>query len=96
MIPAEGEILRGKDGLKKMLEENFKNLNEYTLIQYKHDFEEIKIIGEYAYEWGLYSGKYKSKKDDKEITGSGKLMRILKRQNDGSWKVSRSIWTVDK
>ena len=96
VIPAEGEILRGKDGLKKMLEENFKNLNEYTLIQYKHDFEEIKIIGEYAYEWGLYSGKYKSKKDDKEITGSGKLMRILKRQNDGSWKVSRSIWTVDK
>ena len=96
VIPAEGEIIKRKEGLKKMLEQNFKDQEDYTLIEYKHDFKEIKIMGEYAYEWGLYSGAYKSKKNDKILTGSGKLMRILKRQKDGSWKISRSIWTVDK
>ena len=78
-----------------MLEENFKDLKDYTLIDYNHDFKEIKIIGEYAYEWGIYSGTYASKKNGNKISGSGKLMRILKQQKDGSWKVSRSIWTVD-
>jgi uncharacterized protein (TIGR02246 family) len=96
VIPAEGEIIRGKEGLKKMLEKNFKDLKEYTLIDYNHDFKEIKIIGEYAYEWGIYSGTYTPKKNGNNISGSGKLMRILKRQKNGSWKISRSIWTVDK
>ena len=79
-----------------MLEQNFKDLEGYTLIAYKHDFKEIKIMGKYAYEWGWYSGTYKLKKNDKEISGRGKIMRILQQQKDGSWKVSRSIWTVDK
>jgi len=96
VIPAEGEVIKGKDGLRKMLEQNFKAMKEYMLVEYKHDFKEIKIMREYAYEWGMYSGTYKSKKNNKEISGSGKIMRILQQQKDGSWKVSRSIWTVDK
>lgn len=96
VMPAEGEVIKGKEGLRKMLEQNFKDMKEYTLIEYKHDFKEIKIMGNYAYEWGIYSGTYKSKEDDNEISGSGKIMRILQQQKDESWKVSRSIWTVDK
>jgi len=96
VIPAEGDIIEGKEGLKKMLEQSLEHYNDYTVTEYNHDFKEIKVLGEYAYEWGIYSSKYKSKKDGKEITGSGKLMRILKLQADGSWKVHRTIWTVDK
>ncbi len=95
-IPTDGEIVRGKDELRKMLERNLKQLQEYLLVEYIQDFKEIRILGDYAYEWGSYSGKYISKKDGSEITGSGKLMRILKLDTDGSWKVSRSIWTVDQ
>ncbi len=95
-IPHEGEIVEGKESLRRMLEQNQNILKEYNLVEYNHDFKEVKIIGKFAYEWGYYSGKYISKIDSSEIVGSGKLMRILELQNDGTWKVSRSIWTVDK
>ena len=29
-----------------------------------------------------------------EVKGSGKLMRVLRRQGDSSWKVARAIWTA--
>jgi len=95
-IPAEGEIIEGKEALRNMLKQNFELLQDYIITEYNQDFKEIKIVGKYAYEWGPYSGKYKSKDDSKEIIGSGKLMRILRLQEDGSWKVYRTIWTVDK
>lgn len=96
VIPPEGEIIKGKENLRKMLVQNRDQLKEYKLTEYLHDFKEIKVIGEYAYEWGTYSGKYKLKKGHEEIKGSGKLLRILVKQKDGSWKVSRSIWNVEK
>lgn len=95
-IPAQGDIIEGKEALRNMLKQNFELHQEYVITEYTQDFKEIKILGQYAYEWGTYSGKYRSKDDGKEITGSGKLMRILKLQADGSWKVHRTIWTVDK
>ncbi|MEJ2627516.1 MAG: hypothetical protein P8078_03020 [bacterium] len=33
VIPAEGGIIKGKEGLKKMLEQNFKDQEDYTLIE---------------------------------------------------------------
>jgi len=96
LIPSDGEIVQGKKGLREMLEKNQEILKEYNLVEYNQDFKEIKIIGKYAYEWGYYNGKYISKTDNSEVVGSGKLMRILELQDDGDWKVSRSIWSVDK
>ena len=96
LIPPEGEIIEGKEALRNMLKQNFEFHQDYIITEYNQDFKEIKILGRYAYEWGTYSGKYKSKDDGKEVTGSGKLMRILELQADGSWKVHRTIWTVDK
>ncbi len=29
------------------------------------------------------------------IKGKDKLFRIIERQDDGSWKVARSIWNID-
>ena len=95
-IPAEGEIIEGKKALRNMLKQNFELHQDYKITEYNQDFKEVKVLGKYAYEWGIYSGKYQSKNNGKEITGSGKLMRILRLQADGSWKVYRTIWTVDK
>jgi len=96
IIPDQGDIIQGKTNLKHFLEENNKILETHDLVEYNHDFQEIQIMGEYAYEWGYYSGKYIVKESGEEITGGGKLMRILALQKDRSWKVTRSIWTVDR
>jgi len=95
-IPAEGEIIEGKEAFRDILKQTFELHQDYIITEYNQDFKEVKILGKYAYEWGTYCGKYKLKDNGKEITGSGKLMRILRLQADGSWKVHRTIWTVDK
>jgi uncharacterized protein (TIGR02246 family) len=94
-IPPEGEIIEGKEALRNMLKLGFELHHDYIITEYNQDFKEVNVLGEYAYEWGTYNGKYKSNSDGTEIAGSGKLMRILKLQADGSWKVHRTIWTVD-
>ena len=96
LIPASGDIVQGKEALRNMLLQDLELQRDYSVIEYKHDFREIKITGEYAYEWGFYCGISKSKKDGSEIKGSGKLMRILRQQKDRNWKVARSIWTADE
>jgi ketosteroid isomerase-like protein len=54
------------------------------------DPQEIVILGDYAYTRGLYTVSSKAGDVD------GKFMTILKRQNDGSWKIYRDIFNSNK
>ncbi len=63
------------------------------ILDYKQDWKELQILGEYAYEWGIFSSVVKGKQGSPEpLKSEFRVMRILKRQPDGSWKVHRSIW----
>ena len=68
---------------------------EYEVTRYEHLFEERKIIGDWAFEWGSYLSAAAPLDGAAAIEASGKLLRILKRQPDGEWKVARAIWNVD-
>jgi ketosteroid isomerase-like protein len=80
-----GAIMKG---MGKYREE----VKNYQIIEYNHDFKEIKIIDGWAFEWGIYTGSYKSSAEGETIRESAKLFRVLKKQKDGSWKVSHAIW----
>ena len=54
---------------------------------YKSDIKDVRIAGEWAFEWGYIS--YKDSSDPKPMRG--KVLRVMKRQPDGSWKFSRVI-----
>ena len=54
------------------------------------DPQEIVILGDYAYTRGLYTVASKAGDID------GKFMTILKRQDDGSWKIYRDIFNSNK
>ena len=69
---------------------------EYEVTRYEHHFEERKIIGDWAFEWGSYLSAAAPLDGSEPIEASGKLLRILKRQSDGEWKVARAIWNIDQ
>ena len=54
---------------------------------YKSDIKDVRIAGEWAFEWGYIS--YKDSSNPKPMRG--KVLRVMKRQPDGSWKFSRVI-----
>jgi ketosteroid isomerase-like protein len=95
LLPPDSAPIAGKNAINRYFDEQKVLLSGIEITEYTHDFQEINIFGNLAYEWGYFSNTAKPAGGGDAIKGSGKLFRILKLQDDGSWKVSRSIWNVD-
>ena len=54
---------------------------------YDMEVQDIQIAGDWAFEWGY--GSYKIARGDKETVQYAKLMRVIKRQSDGTWRFAR-------
>jgi ketosteroid isomerase-like protein len=67
-------------------------MSQVEVLVYVLDFEEVKVLGDYAFEWGTIRGAMRSKDSDEIEHSSYNVMRILKKQADGQWKVHRTIW----
>jgi ketosteroid isomerase-like protein len=59
------------------------------------DIQEVKVLGDHAFQWGTYSYSMRPRAGGEAVWTAGKLMRILQRQPDGSWKIYRGIATAD-
>ena len=96
LLPPDSPPIAGKDNIKNFFDEQKALLKDIEITEYVHDFQEIKILGDWAYEWCYFSNMAQPKDGGKIISGKGKLFRILELQEDGSWKVARSIWNIDQ
>jgi ketosteroid isomerase-like protein len=54
---------------------------------YKPEIQDVQVAGDWAFEWGYMS--YKDSSTPRAMRG--KVMRVMKRQSDGSWKFARVI-----
>src|SRR5262249_59740318 len=54
---------------------------------YDMEIQDIQLAGDWAFEWGY--GSYKIAKGDKESIQYGKLLRVMRRQSDGTWRFAR-------
>jgi uncharacterized protein (TIGR02246 family) len=95
LISPDGPAIQGKKAIVKQMEKYREAGKNYKVTEYEHKFEEIKIIDDWAFEWGNYRGTTEVIDTGERTTETGKLMRILKRQPDGHWKCARAIWNVD-
>ena len=90
LLPPAGPIMRGRSTIA----EAFQGVESPEIIEYVLDIQEIKVLGDHACEWGTYHYSVRPRGGE-TVRTSGKLMRILQRQPDGSWKMHRGIATVD-
>lgn len=95
MLGSEGPIIHGRETIAGTLEQTRQQGLSLEPLEYVVTFEEIKVLGGYAYEWGTYRGKSRQPEGGATVSYSGKLLRILQRQADGSWKIHRVISTSD-
>jgi len=63
------------------------NSNGGQSLCYKPEIKDLQITGDWAFEWGYFSYKESAKSKP----GQGKVLRVIKRQKDGSWKFARVI-----
>ena len=62
------------------------------ILEYRHDWQEIRLMGDWAFEWGYFYGRARDRTTGEEFEERNKLLRILRKQSDGSWKVARVMW----
>ncbi|MBV8834730.1 MAG: hypothetical protein JO108_36515 [Acidobacteriaceae bacterium] len=48
-----------------------------------------------AYEWGFFDAAQKSSEQQAPKSLRAKLLGVMKRQPDGSWKFTRVMWLPD-
>jgi uncharacterized protein (TIGR02246 family) len=94
-IPQDGQPLIGKEANRNSLLKLKDESRDIDIVEYNLAFNEVKVIGEWAFEWGTFSATIKSKDEGEVSRSSGKLFRVLKRDADGSWKVARSMSNND-
>jgi uncharacterized protein (TIGR02246 family) len=93
--PGEPPVI-GIDAIRKWLAKSQPDSSALEVIDYVLDFKEIKILGDEAIEWGRTSVAFRPRGASSISRASGNLMRVLKRQADGSWRVSRSVWNLER
>ncbi len=62
------------------------------VLEYREVFEETLVFGDTAVEWGRIEGSERDRATGEVTESRFHVMRILRRVEDGSWRVHRSIF----
>jgi ketosteroid isomerase-like protein len=66
----------------------------FRMVTYVPEIKDVTIAGEWAFEWGLFTASFAQSTGGEETPLRGKLLRVLKKQADGSWKVAIGMWNT--
>jgi uncharacterized protein (TIGR02246 family) len=87
-LPPGFPPIRGKQAVERMYRGFFP---QFQAIEQTVVLEELEIMGDWAFAWGSEQSILVTQPTGSTIHTEGKGLSILKRQADGSWKISRGI-----
>ena len=91
MHPGEPPVV-GKAANVAKLQAGIEQRTGLEILAYNEEWQEIRIAGDWAYEWGSITGRTHPYNERNETSYRYNAIRILQRQPDGSWKIARSIY----
>ena len=71
------------------------NLHGGRTLSYKPELKDLQIVDGWAFEWGTIEVVYRESEKGGEKTLHGKVLRVLKKEADGSWKFARVMVVMD-
>jgi ketosteroid isomerase-like protein len=95
-LPPNSKPLVGKAANHDFLEAQRKAATNLEILGYEESWEEVRILGEYAYEYGSIRSRLRQANAKDETPQEFNVMRILKKQPSGAWKIYRTIWNDRK
>lgn len=91
-LPPHSLPIKGAAAYRAYFETQRKALANVDVLGYEQTWNEVRLLGEYAYEWGIINERFQPAATSKELDVSYTVMRVLKRQPSGLWKIYREIW----
>lgn len=92
LLPDTAPLI-GKKAIGKFFDGAVAPLAGYHMEKIEIDFEEIQVMGEWAYEWGqehqVLQGAGKP-----TIEGRGNILLILHKNAQGEWKIKQEMWNA--
>jgi len=88
MPPNEPSVV-GKEALFPWYQSAF----EHVKLDFTISYEQIDVAGDWGFARGKYKGYIIPKPEGEPIPDKGKLLEILKRQPDGSWKFACHMYS---
>jgi uncharacterized protein (TIGR02246 family) len=87
-------------GRRAILAENRKERAAHPqarTLAYKPEIRDLGILpGGWAIEWDYFDAAFRESPNAPALRFRGRALRVLRRQNDGSWKFSRVMWNTEK
>lgn len=90
-MPPNQSSISGRENLRKWLLEYFNYCTpseEFSLLEYE-------VFDDFAYLQGEYTIKARIRKSDEEYNDNGKFINFFRRQSNGTWLCTQSIWNSD-
>ena len=94
VLPPGGQMIRGRDALDRSFAAMSQAAPSAEVLEYRFEWHEVRVCGDYAFEWGFIVGRERSLSTDAVTSERYQVMRVLQRQLDGDWKVHRTIWNT--
>jgi ketosteroid isomerase-like protein len=91
-MPPNGQPIIGKAANHDFLAAGEAQTKLVDIMDFAQKWEEVTVSGDYAFEWGTFRSQITVKANAISSKAEFKVMRILKRQPDGTWKIHRTIW----
>jgi ketosteroid isomerase-like protein len=91
-MPPHSKPIEGIAANRAYLEAQRKAMANTDILGYEQTWNEVRLLGDYAYEWGAIHERIRPVTAQQETALEFNAMRILKRQPDGAWKIYRQIW----
>jgi ketosteroid isomerase-like protein len=85
----------GKAAFHDFMKQALAKSPSVKVVKYVPDIHDTQVAGNVAYEWGYFDAAQKSSEQQAPIILRAKLLRVMRRQPDGSWKFTRVMWLPD-
>lgn len=64
------------------------------IVRYVPHVEQLTLLGDYAVERGYFDGAYIAARGANVQSIRGNVLRVLRREPDGSWKFTHVMWNL--
>ena len=94
LLPPGRDPVVGHGALKSFYQALVERSPDAQVLAYSEEWEEVRVVGDFAFQWGTITERTKLSVTAPESTSSVHAMRMLARQADGNWKIARFMWNA--
>lgn len=94
VVLAPGEEPRaGKDALDEAFARMARMPRAHEVLEYRFELSEPEIVGHVAIEYGAIVGAMRRVTDGLVTHSRYNVLRVLRKEADGEWRVYRTLWS---